>query len=84
MCDGDVSTESKQKLEQELDNFHTAFITTLESLNNSFQQYNDGMQKSLNENEFLSRDDFLKTHQNMKSQVITQVISRKISDYTDN
>lgn len=73
MGDDDISNGSRGRLAQNLDNFNVALSKTLEIFNEHLNHYTNLMQSSLDQVEYYRQDDFVKLHQRIKSEAISQV-----------
>lgn len=71
--EGEVSEGPRTKLEHDLDHMQHLLNDALDLHLNCTQNYTDSMLKSLNQNEYFSRDDFMTIHRNMKNEIITKV-----------
>lgn len=75
MGDADISNDFREKLRQNLDNFSSALSTTLEAFNARQNQYINSMQSALDQVEYFRYDDFIKLHQRVKNEALSQVCS---------
>lgn len=73
MGEADISNSFRERLSQNLDNFNVALSKTLEIFNERLNHYTNSMQSSLDQVEYYQQDDFVKLHQRVKSEAISQV-----------
>lgn len=71
--DEDISKSFREKLTQNLENFHSGLSKTLDRFNERQNHYINSMQSSLDQVEYLRQDDFMKHHQRVKNEALSQV-----------
>lgn len=74
MGDGEISETARDKLEHELDIFHTDLRNTAKYWNKSLEEYNESMQKSINATPTYYRAyEFKNLHEQIKNRCMNQV-----------
>lgn len=74
MGDEDIPKSFHDKLEQELNDFHSALIRVCESYDKDLNLYAESMQNLLNaKSSFLEQNELIKLHSDTKNGVLAQV-----------
>lgn len=73
MKDDEIYEITYKKLTQNLDNFEVTFSKTLDTYFDCQNHYSNSMQKALDQVEYFNQGDFMKQHQNLKNDAISQV-----------
>lgn len=76
MGDDEISGVYREKLEQNLNELRGSMTGVMDLYTQNLQHYVDSIQGSLNQNEYFTGVDFIKLHQNTKSQTLTQFQSQ--------
>lgn len=71
--DVEIAEASRRNLEQFLIDLRSTIIRTFDRYNYCLQEYNQVMQKSLDEVEYFEMHRLMRVHQEKKSQAISQV-----------
>ncbi|XP_055323105.1 atlastin-like [Sitodiplosis mosellana] len=74
MGDGDISNSFRGRLDQNLNNFQSALIGTLEIFNQRQNHFTNSMQSSLDRVEYFRSDEFVNLHQRVKNEAMSQFL----------
>lgn len=69
----DISDDFRDNLKQELNNLQSTLSITMQIYALCASNYNNSMQKSLDEVEYYRPDEFMNRHEHVKNQSMTQV-----------
>lgn len=73
MGDDQLSSEFREKLQQDLDSIQSALVTVSESFNECLNYYSEILHKSTDGDLYQSQNDLIKLHQNTKNEARAQV-----------